>query len=270
MSVLIEQFGQYMHFDSEPWVILSPIGQSIKEKIEKYGTPLKDWNISINYGIKTGCNEAFIISEEKKNELIAKDPKSASIIRPILRGKDIKRYGFDFANLYLIAAHNGYEDVPRVDINDYPAIKDWLDKGGIAYNGKPYKGYETIAARADQGDTPYNLRSCAYMDDFNKPKICYSETNNAKETKIALDSSGFYPDKTCFVLVSDNGDIEHIYNILSSDIFTWYMYNTSPLLGDGGISLTKDSVLRFPLCKEHTDYGLTESEINCISESLKQ
>lgn len=122
-----------MHFDSEPWVILSPIEQSIKEKIEKYGTPLKDWNIHIYRGILTGCNEAFIIDEAKKEELIKKDPKSAEIIRPILRGKDIKRYGFDFANLYLIAAHNGYEDVPRVDINDYPAIKDWLDKGGIAY-----------------------------------------------------------------------------------------------------------------------------------------
>ena len=206
-----------MEFDSEPWVILSPIEQSIKEKIEKYGTPLKDWNISINYGIKTGCNEAFIINEEKKNELIAKDPKSAEIIRPILRGKDIKRYGFDFANLYLIATHNGYGDTPRVNIEKYPAVKEWLDNGGIAYNGKPYKGYETIAARADQGDTPYNLRSCAYMDDFNKPKICYSETNSAKETKIAFDTSGFYPDKTCFVLVAGNDDIEHIYRSCDFD-----------------------------------------------------
>jgi len=269
MSVLIEQFGQPMIFSSEPWVILSDIELSIKAKIEKYGTPLKDWNISIYRGILTGCNEAFIIDENKKEELIRKDPKSAEIIRPILRGKDIKRYGFDFANLYLIATHNGYGDTPSVNIEHYPAVKEWLDKGGIAYNGKPYKGYEIIAARADQGDTPYNLRSCAYMDDFNKPKICYSETNSAKETKIAFDTSGFYPDKTCFVLVAENDDIEHIYRILSSDIFTWYMYNTSPLLGDGGISLTKDSVLRFPLCKDASDYKLTESEMNCISESLK-
>ena len=270
MSDLIEQDGQYMNFTSEPWVILSPIEQSIKEKLEKYGTPLKDWDIEINYGIKTGCNEAFIINEAKRAELIKKDPKSAEIIRPILRGKDIKRYGYDFKGLYLIATHNGYKDVPRVNIDDYPAIKEWLDNGGIAYNGKEYKGYETIAKRADQGDTPYNLRSCAYMDDFSKPKICYSETNNAKATKIAFDIEGYYPDKTCFVLVADELEtIKHIYSIMSSEIFTWYMYNTSPLLNDSGISLTKDSVLRFPVCDKGANYCLTEAEMNCISKSLK-
>ena len=118
MSDLIEQDGQYMKFTSEPWVILSPIEQSIKAKIEKYGTPLKNWNVNIYRGILTGCNEAFIIDEAKKNELIAKDPNSAQIIRPILRGKDIKRYGYDFKGLYLIATHNGYKDVPRVNIDD--------------------------------------------------------------------------------------------------------------------------------------------------------
>lgn len=83
-SVLIEQFGQAMNFTSEPWVILSDIERSIKAKIEKYGTPLRDWNIHIYRGILTGCNEAFIIDETKKEELIKKDPKSAEIIRPFL------------------------------------------------------------------------------------------------------------------------------------------------------------------------------------------
>ncbi|MCD8299765.1 MAG: hypothetical protein LUC41_01095, partial [Clostridiales bacterium] len=82
---------------SDSWTILSPIEQSIKEKIEAVGAPLKDWDISINYGIKTGLNDAFIISGEKKDELIAEDPRSAEIIRPILRGRDIKRYGYNFA-----------------------------------------------------------------------------------------------------------------------------------------------------------------------------
>ena len=88
-------------------MILNPIEQSIKRKIEAIGTPLKDWDIKINRGILTGCNDAFIIDEAKKEELIKEDPKSAEIIRPILRGRDIKRYGYDFAGLYLIATHNG-------------------------------------------------------------------------------------------------------------------------------------------------------------------
>lgn len=76
-------------FDTDKsWSILSPIEQSIKAKIEAIGTPLKDWDISINYGIKTGCNDAFIINQTKRDELIDKDPKSAEIIRPYILGED--------------------------------------------------------------------------------------------------------------------------------------------------------------------------------------
>ena len=88
--------------ENKSWVILTPIEKQIKEKIEQIGTPLKEWDIQINYGIKTGFNEAFIINGEKRKELIEQDPKSAEIIRPILRGRDIKRYSYDFADLWLL------------------------------------------------------------------------------------------------------------------------------------------------------------------------
>ena len=97
LSVFVEQNSIVCSFnDTNNWVILSEIEQSIKNKIEKYGIPLKDWNVSINRGILTGYNEAFIINDAKRKELIAADPKSAEIIRPILRGRDIKRYGYEF------------------------------------------------------------------------------------------------------------------------------------------------------------------------------
>jgi type II restriction/modification system DNA methylase subunit YeeA len=84
--------------------------------------------------------------------LIAKDPKSAEIIRPILRGRDIKRYSYEFADLWLINTHNGIRNkgIPPVDINQYPAIKAHLDKY-----------YPKISKRYDKGDTAYNLRNCA-------------------------------------------------------------------------------------------------------------
>ncbi len=85
-----ENFSIMTNLTEGSWVILSPIEQKIKEKIEKIGTPLKDWDIKINYGIKTGYNEAFIIDAETKDKLIKQDPRSAEIIRPILRGRDIK------------------------------------------------------------------------------------------------------------------------------------------------------------------------------------
>src|SRR5690625_6093429 len=87
----------------ESWIILTPEEMAIKEKIERIGTPLKDWDIKINYGIKTGFNQAFIIDDETRKRLIQEDPKSAEIIRPILRGRDIQRYDYNFASLYLIS-----------------------------------------------------------------------------------------------------------------------------------------------------------------------
>jgi hypothetical protein len=134
--------------------MLTPIEQRIKAKIEAIGTPLKDWDINIYRGILTEYNEAFIIDGKKNDELIAEDPKSAEIIRPILRGRDIKKFVYDYADLWLINTHNGIKEkgVIPINVNNYPAIKKHLDNF-----------YPKLAKRADKGDTPYNLRNCAYM-----------------------------------------------------------------------------------------------------------
>ena len=152
-------------------MILSPIEQSIKRKIETVGTPLKDWDINIYRGVLTGCNEAFIISTEKRNEILAncktedERKRTAELIRPILRGRDIKRYGYEWANLWLINTHNGIKGkLERINIEDYPAVKAHLDQF-----------WDKIKDRADQGDTPYNLRNCAYLEDFDKPYMAYCE-----------------------------------------------------------------------------------------------
>ena len=135
MSDFVRQHHTTCNFKgNESWVILSPIEQSIKNKIESVGTPLKDWDINIYRGVLTGCNEAFIISTEKRNEILnnctteEERRRTEELIRPILRGRDIKRYGYNWANLWLINTHNGVKGkYPPIDINDYPAIKQHLD-----------------------------------------------------------------------------------------------------------------------------------------------
>ena len=114
MSVFVKQTATPCAFTtSDSWVILSSIEQSIKHKIESVGTPLKDWGVNIYRGILTGCNEAFVIDETKRAEILsrcqddAERKRTEQIIRPILRGRDIKRYGYNWAGLYLIATHNG-------------------------------------------------------------------------------------------------------------------------------------------------------------------
>ena len=134
LSDFVRQQNSICDFShSDSWVILSPIEQSIKRKIEKVGTPLKDWDIQINYGIKTGFNEAFIISTEKREGILAncqtedERKKTAELIRPILRGRDIKRYGYEWAELWLIATFPSR----HYNIDEYPAVKQYLLSFGI-------------------------------------------------------------------------------------------------------------------------------------------
>ena len=193
----------------DSWTILSPIEQSIKEKIEAVGTPLKDWDISINRGILTGYNDAFIITGKKKDELIAQDSKSAEIIRPILRGKDIKRYKVEFADLWLICTHNGNKKngEPPVNIEQFPAIKDHLDQF-----------YDKLSARADKGDTPYNLRNCVYMDDFYKQKIVWG--NLCLSAQFAFAEEGYFINAPSPMIVPGN---KFILAVLNSKLGDWYI-----------------------------------------------
>ena len=194
-------FTKVLYDTSDSWVILSDIEQSIKSKIEAIGTPLKKWDIQINYGIKTGYNDAFIITTEKRNEILthclddAERERTAELIRPILRGRDIKRYSYDWAGLWLINTHNGVKGrLSPIDINDYPSVKQYLDLH-----------WEKIKKREDKGITPYNLRNCAYMDDFSKPKIVYAElarTGNA----FTLDMNNQMISNTSYMITFDKND----------------------------------------------------------------
>ena len=245
--------------NTESWVILSPVEQRIKQKIEAVGTPLKDWDIQINYGIKTGFNEAFIISGEKRKELIEQDPKSDEIIRPLLRGRDIKRYGYQFADLYLITTFPSL----KIDIEQYPAVKQHL----MSFGYDRLKQTGEAGARKKTNNQWFETQdTISYWEDFSKQKIMYSETNNSDDTKVGFDEKGeYFTDKTCFILLGKNETItKHIYKLMSSKVFTWYMKMTSPLLGTQGISLTKESVETFPACPIGKNYDLTDDEIQFI------
>lgn len=232
LSVFVQQEGTVCDFSGkESWVILTPIEQSIKQKIEAVGTPLKDWDIQINYGIKTGCNEAFIINTAKRDEILAnckteeERQRTAELIRPILRGRDIKRYGYDWANLWLINTHNGIKGrIPRINIEDYPAVKAHLDQY-----------WDKIRDRADQGDTPYNLRNCAYLEDFIKPKIIYP--NMTKYMPFVYDESMYFTNQKCFIVTGR--DMAFLAAFFNSSLFKFCFRNSFPELQGGTRELSK-------------------------------
>ena len=242
LSVFVQQSGSVCEFsNSDSWVILSPIEQSIKRKIEAVGTPLKDWDIQINYGIKTGFNDAFIINTEKRDEILSncqtedERKRTAELIRPILRGRDIKRYGYNWANLWLINTHNGIRGkLERVHIEDNPAIKAHLDQY-----------WDKISKRADKGDTPYNLRNCAYLEDFSKPKIVYP--NMTKYMPFVYDESRFLTNQKCFIITG--GCMAYLTAFFNSSIFKFCFRDSFPELQGGTRELSKIFFDKIPIKK---------------------
>ena len=241
MSDFVRLNGSICTFNgSDSWVILSPIEQSIKNKIESVGTPLRDWEINIYRGVLTGYNDAFIISTEKREEILAncttddERKRTAELIRPILRGRDIKRYGYDWAGLWLINTHNGVKGkYPPIDVKDYPAIKLHLD----SY-------WDKIKKRDDKGVTPYNLRNCAYMDDFFKPKICWKAVGR-NLTFAIVESGTFLTAPASFIQAGR--DNEYILAFLCSKVGRYFIYQNSDTTGAGDIMLNIQSLIKFPI-----------------------
>jgi len=242
LSDFVQQQNSVCDFSSsDSWVILSPIELSIKKKIESVGTPLKDWDINIYRGVLTGCNEAFIIDTSKREEILSncqseeERQKTAELIRPILRGRDIKRYGYVNNGLYLINTHNGIRGkLPRIDINDYPAVKAHLDQY-----------WERIANRADKGDTPYNLRNCAYLEDFNKPKIIYP--NMTKYMPFVFDDKSYLTNQKCFIITGEN--VAYLTAFFNSSLFKYCFRDSFPELQGGTRELSKIFFDKIPVCK---------------------
>ncbi|GAA7378845.1 class I SAM-dependent DNA methyltransferase [Helicobacter pylori] len=200
---------------TESFIFANATLLDLRDKIEGIGTPLKDWDIQIYRGILTGANEAFIIPTEKREEILnacktqEERERTEALIKPILRGKDIKRYSYEWAGEWVINTHNGYisalkSKIPPVDIEKYPAIKVHLDSH-----------WDTIATRSDQGDTPYHLRNCAYLEDFEKEKIVYP-CIMAKEPCFVYEEKGFYAPAPANIITGDKTEIKYITALLNS------------------------------------------------------
>ena len=226
LSVLVQQQAvEYNFAENDSWIILSAIEQSIKRKIEAVGTPLKDWDIRINYGIKTGFNEAFVITTDKRNEILAncqtedERTRTAELIRPILRGRDIKRYAYNWAGLYLIATFPSR----HYDIEMYPAVKQYLLTFGIEKLEQTGKAYivngEKIKARKKTNNKWFEIQdSISYWEDFSKPKIVWGNLNLTPNYALVENNSFINAPSSMIVPAS-----KYLLAILNSKIADFYI-----------------------------------------------
>ncbi len=245
MSDFVQQQNSICDFaTSDSWVILSPIEQSIKRKIVAVGTPLKDWDINIYRGVLTGCNEAFIISSEKRDEILAncqteeERQRTDELIRPILRGRDIKRYGYDWANLYLIATFPSR----HYDIDKYPAVKQYLLSYGIVRLEQTGKTHivdgEKVKARKKTNNKWFETQdSISYWEDFFKPKIIWKRIGSI--LRFSFDNKGCLGlDSTCF---ATGEHIEFLCCVLNS-LMGHYLLKDSPKTGTGDLLVSVQAI----------------------------
>ena len=271
---------------SNSWVILSEIEQSIKNKIDAVGKQLKDWDIQINYGIKTGFNDAFIITTEKRNEILSscssedEKTRTAELIRPILRGRDIKRFEYEWAELWLIATF----PAKHYNIEQYPAVKqyllsfakdellnagyDWIVKDHLADYCKQKlsqtgKFVEIKGKRITLGTSPEKARkltnnkwfetqdSISYWDDFNKPKILWKRVGSI--LRFSYDESGKLGlDSTCF---ATGKGIAYLCCVLNSPM-GHFLLKDAPKTGTGDLLISVQAVepIKIPIIDNDSEY----------------
>ena len=246
LSLFVQQHATPSAFTSAPWVILTPIEQRIKEKIEAVGTPLKDWDIQIYRGVLTGCNEAFIIDTAKRDEILAncqtedERQRTADLIRPILRGRDIKRYGYDWAGLWLIATFPSRQ----YDIDLFPSLKGYLLSIGIERLEQTGKTHivngERLKARKKTNNKWFETQdSISYWEDFNKPKIVWGEISD--RSKFAYEPRGEYmTEATTFLMVGTH--LPYLFCILNSPLSEWFFSKVGTTTGVGTIRWKKFTI----------------------------
>ena len=226
-----------------PWSILSPLEQSVMDKMQALGTPLREWGVKINRGILTGYNDAFIIDETTRKALVAKDPRSAEIIKPVLRGRDIRRYGAQWAGKWLIYSYSG------IDINEFPAIKSHLLPHEEALRKR------TGGARRDRNDNlfvPYQwyelqvdyYSSGAYKE-FTKEKLFWMDLT--EHGRFAYDDGIMFCANTVYMM--SGGSLKYLCATLNAALMTWFTRNTALTSGMGVTRWFRVSVETIPIPK---------------------
>ena len=249
MSVFRQHAAPCAFPADESWVILSPIEAAIKRKIEAVGTPLSEWDISINYGIKTGCNEAFVITTARRDEILAdcrdeaERERTAELIRPILRGRDIKRYGYEWAELWVIyipwhfpmqfdeSIKGASEKAEQAFREQYPAVyahlllyKEPLSKRNQAETGIRYEWYALQRWGAN------------YWEDFDKPKVMWKIIGC--NINFSFDFDAMLCNNAVNIMTGNEQQLLQFVGLMNSKLFDWYLkLTTEAEVQGGGIQL---------------------------------
>ncbi len=231
---------------TESFIFANATLLDLRDKIESVGTPLKDWDIQIYRGILTGANEAFIITTEKRDAILnacktqEERERTEALIKPILRGKDIKRYSYEWASLWIIATFPSL----KLDIDDYPSLKTYLSqfRPRIDQTGEKDCRKKTNNQWFETQDT------IAYHEDFEKEKIVWASVGFVEYCMtpglLILDTNYFFE-------VSKFGNTKnYLLGLLNSKLLTFWLKAKNTPLGDmGAYRNYKYNIMELPMVK---------------------
>ncbi len=251
---------------TESFIFANASFLDLRDKMESVGTPLKDWDIQINYGIKTGANEAFIITTEKREEILnacktqEERKRTEALINPILRGKDIKRYSYEWAHLWVIATFPSL----KLDIDDYPSLKTYLSqfRPRIDQSGEKDCRKKTNNQWFETQDT------IAYHEDFEKEKIVWASVGFVEYCMtpglLILDTNYFFE-------VSKFGNTKnYLLGLLNSKLLTFWLKAKNTPLGDmGAYRNYKYNIMELPMVKiTAKNKKIADKITDCVKQIL--
>jgi adenine-specific DNA-methyltransferase len=223
------------------WQISSNNEQRLRAKIESIGIELKNWNVKINFGIKTGLNEAFIIDQATRDKLVAEDPSSTTIIKPILQGRDIERYVYEWRQKWIIATFPALS----FSIDQFPAIKKHLLSFGIEkleQSGKLLK--DGSKARKKTNNKWYETQdTIAYWEELAKEKIVWKRIGSI--LRFAYDSDGMYAQDSTCIMTGPN--LKYLCAYLNSKLGRKLLFDKAPKTGTGDLIISVQALDPLPV-----------------------
>ncbi|NOR46394.1 MAG: type II restriction endonuclease, partial [Candidatus Delongbacteria bacterium] len=216
---------------SSIWNVIPNKLQEMKNKIEKF-VKLKNWDIEFNRGLLTGLNKAFVIDGKKRAKLIEKDGKSNNFIKPILRGRDTRRFYCTFKDQWVINIPKGYTIKTNIELDNMVSESvpprygnmpidealNWFQSELPSISTHLRSFMAKAKLRMDKGDFWWELRACSYIEEFEKPKIIFSEI--VSEPQFYYDEMGYYPEATVFFISGQK--LKYLTALLNSKAVTFF------------------------------------------------
>jgi hypothetical protein len=235
---------------ADAWSLEPKAVVTLLDKLQRHGTPLAEYaGVKPLMGIKTGFNEAFLIDTPTRNALAAADPACAAIIRPYIRGQDIKRWHPDWANLWMITLKSSGDHAwPWSTAGNLEMAEDIFRQTYPSLYARMKPMQEALTKRQDKGRYWWELRSCAYWQEFEKAKIVYQEIQF--HPSYTFDSGGTYGNnKTFFITVHDL----YLLSILNSPLLWWHNWRFLPHMKDEALTPVAFLVEKMPIVSPPDD-----------------